>query len=235
VSNISKMYEEIMAKTASFDDGLDADFFHKVASGDDDATEQLGYLIEAARAEGHSDEEIESAIEAHMADAGLADDSGYDLQKAAAYDEGAEAAINDILNSDFAKTAGITADDLVEYELGQAYGVGYAEARQAAEEAIEKIAKAGMFRRGYEGAKGLMSSGYGKAKAGGGRAVELLRGGKVMEMGPHRGKRAGNTLKGLKADGWRSEALKSQGSRAALALGLVGSAEGARRGLSKKK
>jgi hypothetical protein len=187
MSDISKLYEEVMSgteveKTASdmnADGGpvFDRNFFEKVASGDEDAVGTLSEFIAEAQAEGHSDEEIEEAIAEAMADVGVEDagvedagDSEFELRKAAAYAEGAEKAFADSLTSRLAKTAGVTADDLLEYELGQAYGVGYAEARQAIDAAIEKIAEAKQaalvdFKNIGRAAMGSLKRLPGKAKA----------------------------------------------------------------------
>lgn len=177
MSEIAKLYNDVMAgveaeKLAADqsaehvaddidteDEGIEinAEFFSKVASGDEEAVEVMNNFIEEARAEGATDEEIEAAIAEAMQDAGIeefegsdeeyeneeaSDDSEdeFEVQKAAAYFEGAEQAIVDALESELAKEAGVTIDDLVEYELGAHYGTGYAETRSGIDVVIEKIA-----------------------------------------------------------------------------------------------
>lgn len=160
--NIADLYNEVMSsqaaeKTAadvSAAEGavFDRSFFEKVASGDEDAVGALNSFIDEARAEGHSDEEIESAIGQAMADAGIDDEDGeesaddadddFENAKMASYQEGAAEAFAHVMGSEAVKTAGITEADLVQYHLGLAKGQGYAETRQALEEVVEKIAAA---------------------------------------------------------------------------------------------
>ena len=166
MSEIAKLYNDVMAgveaeKLAADHNAedvahdineeggveIDAEFFHKVANGDEEAVEVMNNFIEEARAEGASDEEIEEAINEAMGDAeGGEDQEVYEevdeleVQKAAAYYEGAETAVFDALDSELAKVAGVTIDDLVEYELGSHYGTGYAETRSELDAVIEKIA-----------------------------------------------------------------------------------------------
>jgi hypothetical protein len=156
--NIADLYNEVMShqaaeKTAadvSAAEGssvsFDRDFFEKVASGDEEAVDALNAFIEEARAEGHSDEDIESAIGEAMADAGISDDEesadDFEAEKVAAYNEGAARALADVLDGDLAKTAGVTEQDLADYYLGVSHGLGYAETRSELESVVEKIASA---------------------------------------------------------------------------------------------
>jgi hypothetical protein len=193
-SEIAKLYDEVMSgqaetteKTAAdvnADSGpeFDAAFFEKVAAGDEEAVGIVNQFIEEARAEGHSEEEIENALGEAMVAAGIEDEQAigepetdeFEEAKMSAYLEGSEQAISDVLESPLAKEAGITIDDLVEYELGGHYGTGYAETRTEAEEAITKIAetKAGLGAK----AKELGSKLLGKIKAGGAAYGRAMRG-----------------------------------------------------------
>jgi len=158
MESIAKLYEDVMAgveKTAadtSADGGpeFDANFFEKVAEGDEESTTALNDFIDESRAAGHSDEEIEEAVDEAMqatgAEGGSAigePDDEYEEAKLSAYNGGAEQALADVLESDMAKEAGVSADDLVDYELGMNFGAGYADARGALDEAIQKIAAKG--------------------------------------------------------------------------------------------
>ena len=145
MSDIAKLYEQVMADTQQTPGSeFDGEFFAKVASGDEEATQTLNQVIEEARAAGASDEQIETALTEAVEASGYSDgeDNGDDFEQAkmSAYVEGSQQAIEDMLTSDLAKTAGITADDLLEYELGTHYGAGYAETRRELEEAMDKIA-----------------------------------------------------------------------------------------------
>lgn len=158
MSEIAKLYNDVMAgveaeKLAEYENAshvagdmdIDADFFAKVASGDEEAVDVMNNFIEEARAEGASDDEIEAAIAEAMEEAGVEEgeqleDDEYEVAKAAAYYEGSEQAVADVLSGDLAKIAGVTAEDLVEFELGGFYGAGYAETRAQVEEVVEKIA-----------------------------------------------------------------------------------------------
>jgi hypothetical protein len=160
MSDIANLYNEVMnqaeaEKTASdMSEGpaFDKTFFEKVANGEEDAVEALNAFIDDARSEGYSDDQIEEAIGESMSDAGIIESEGsddgqegeseFELQKAAAYAEGATKAVEDVLETEMAKTAGVTAEDFMEYEVGMAYGQGYAETRRAAEEIVTKIAAA---------------------------------------------------------------------------------------------
>ncbi len=161
MSDIANLYNEVMnqaeaEKTASdMSEGpaFDKTFFEKVANGEEDAVEALNSFIDDARSEGYSDEQIEEAIGESMSEAGIieSEDEGegaddgedeFELHKAAAYAEGATKAVEDVLETEMAKTAGVTAEDFMEYEVGMAYGQGYAETRRAAEEIVTKIAAA---------------------------------------------------------------------------------------------
>jgi hypothetical protein len=192
MSDIAKLYSDVMAgveaeKTAAASDmndengiDFDRDFFEKVASGDEDATAVINEFIEEARSEGASDEDIESAIAEAMETAGI-DENGdavepevedeYEQSKAAAYLEGSDQAVTDVLDSDFAKEAGVTADDLLDYELGGIYGAGYAETREIVDEVVTKIAehkKEAKKGKGVKkGAQALAKKLMGKAKAAG--------------------------------------------------------------------
>ncbi len=228
MSEIAKLYNDVMAgveaeklaadQTADHvaydieteDEGVEinAEFFSKVASGDEEAVEVMNNFIEEARAEGASDEEIEAAIAEAMQEAGIEDieasdeewssddvDDEFEVQKAAAYLEGAETAVVDALESELAKEAGVTADDLVEYELGSYYGAGYAETRAELDAVVEKIAahkkesgarmeaaKAGA-KKVMEGVKSMAGKGAEKAKSGGKRYKELLTGSNLGATG----------------------------------------------------
>jgi hypothetical protein len=70
--------------------------------------------------------------------AGETDD--FEMAKSAAFAEGVEEAIAHVMGSEIVKTAGVTEDDLMNYELGLAKGQGYAETRMALEAIVEKIA-----------------------------------------------------------------------------------------------
>ena len=253
-SEIAKLYDEVMSgqaqqtteKTAAdvnADSGaeFDANFFEKVAAGDEEAVGVVNQFIEEARAEGHSDEDIETALGEAMQAAGIEDDGQIEVEepetdefeqaKMSAYLEGGEQAIADVLESPLAKEAGITAEDLVEYELGGHYGTGYAETRTEAEEALMKIAdaKAGLGQR----AKDLGSKLMGKIKAGGKRYGQLMAGGKMGEKGEMLGRRAGHSIKGLRQ--MTGEALKVHGTRAATGAAIGGAGYGAYRLAKGKK
>jgi len=185
MSEIAKLYEDVMAgveKTAadtSADNGsnFNANFFQKVAAGDEGAVEEVTEFIEEARAQGASDDQIEAAIDEAAAEAGYADGEvygdpdDYEHQKMSAYDNGWGQAMNDVLASNMAKEAGITADDLIEYDMGGAYGEGYTDAREALDEAIEKIAdgKKSAFREG-------LGKAWGAVKAAPGQYSRAMRG-----------------------------------------------------------
>lgn len=158
MSEIAKLYDEIMsgeeiekvASDTTADSGpeFDRTFFEKVAAGDEESVGAVNAFIDEARAEGHSDEEIEEAIGEAMQAAGYDEDYGdleddeFEVAKVSAYLEGSEQAVVDVLESDMAKEAGVTAEDLIEFELGGHFGAGYAETRAEAEEALAKIAAA---------------------------------------------------------------------------------------------
>lgn len=256
-SEIAKLYDEVMSgqaqqtetttvKTAAdvnADSGpeFDAAFFEKVAAGDEEAVGIINQFITEAQAEGHSDEEIETALGEAMQAAGIEDDGQTEVEepetdefeaaKMSAYLEGGEQAIADVLESPLAKEAGITADDLIEYELGGHYGAGYAETRTEAEEAITKIAdaKAGLGAK----AKELGSKLLGKIKAGGKRYGQLMAGGAKGTVGEMKGRRAGHSLKGLRQ--MTGEALKVHGTRAATGAVAGGAGYGAYRLAKGKK
>jgi hypothetical protein len=186
MSEIAKLYNDVMAgveaeklaadntaETVAQDLDIDRDFFTKIASGDEDAVGVMNNFIEEARAEGASDEEIEAAIQEAMDEAGVEEtdleatsetEDEYEAEKAAAYFEGAEQAFADVLEGDLAKIAGVTPDDLVEYELGGFYGAGYAETRAQLEEVVEKIAMHKEAKKG-KGASKLMKKLKGAGEA----------------------------------------------------------------------
>lgn len=157
MSAIAKLYDDVMAaehnKTAAANDEgpeFTREFFEKVASGDQDAAAEMNQFIETARADGHSDDVIEAAITEAMNDVGASDEPGpqdsveeideFEQAKAAAYYEGVEEAVADVLGSDLAKEAGITEQHLIDYELGAHKAVGYAETRKELDERVQKIA-----------------------------------------------------------------------------------------------
>lgn len=188
MNDIAKLYEEVMAgagteKVAAdmseTEQGVefDAEFFTKVASGDEDATMELAAFIDDARANGYDDDAIEAALAEAMAEAGVekqaADEGeeiedGFEHEKVAAYHEGFAKAIEDGLEK--AASLGVTEDDIVEYELGLAYGGGYAEGRQYLNDAVEKIAGAKM-----EAAKGMANKALGAIKARGAAAGDAVK------------------------------------------------------------
>lgn len=253
MSEISKLYDEVMAgavkKVAADvtqDQGpaFDASFFSKVAAGEEAEVAELNAFIEQARAEGYDDTAIEAAMTQAMDEVGYQEPEtqpepetdAFEQEKMSAYVEGANQAIIDVLDSDLAKTAGITIDDLKEYELGGHYGQGYGETRPLIEAAAVKIAeaktaadaKAGVARRMLE---------FVKAK--GAQGGQLLAGGKKMEIGPRAGQRAGNrallaNIFGTQGGGNRAEALKSLGARAVAAGAVGGAGVGAHQLLKKK-
>lgn len=251
--NIADLYNEVMSSQAAEKTAADVSaaegavfdrgFFEKVASGDEDAVGALNSFIDEARAEGHSDDEIESAIGQAMADAGIDDEDGeesadddFENAKMASYNEGAAEAYAHIMGSDAVKTAGITEDDLIQYHLGLAKGQGYAETRQALEEVVEKIASSKM---------DAIKSGLGKAKdyvvSGAKRYGTLMAGGaKGFEPGAEAASRAGNknlirSLMGKGLEGDRAEALKSLGARAGTAAAVGGAAFGAKKMYDRKR
>jgi hypothetical protein len=236
MDSISNLYDEVMAgaieKTAAETEGqdvaFDADFFEKVAAGEDEALGELSAFVEAAQAEGASDEQIEEALGEAMQAAGYdegaegedaEDDEGedeFENAKLSAYVQGSEQAIVDALESEMAKEAGVTFDDLVEYELGGHFGTGYAETRQEADEAIEKIAaKKG---KAAKGAKALLD----KIRGAGSRYGELMAGGKGK---PGMRSAFDRVAKGSPAAKTRTEARKVIGAR--LGTGAAVGAAGA--------
>jgi len=237
MSDIAKLYEEVMSsgtdKTAAdvnADGGpaFDKSFFQKVASGEEEAVQALNEFIEEAKAEGHSEAEIEEAIGQAMVEAGVetqgaeggdAGDDEYELQKAAAYAEGAQKAVEDVLGSELAKEAGVTAEDLVEFELGGHFGTGYAETRKVAEEVVAKIAAA-------KKAEAEKTAGMGsKAKELGRKLLAKLKAG------------AGKAKSGASAAAAKGkEVVKNHPGKAGLAAGLgVGAGLGAAALAAKKK
>jgi len=183
MSDIAKLYEQVMADTqTNGGPQFDGEFFAKVASGDDEATQTLNEVIEEARANGASDDQIEAALTEAVEASGYEEgnDQGDDFENAkmSAYVEGSQQAIEDMLASDLAKTAGITADDLLEYELGTHYGAGYAETRRELEDAMDKIAAAkpkappGFLKKVHEVLKGSYT---GKPLEGKARAAAIAK------------------------------------------------------------
>ena len=265
MSDIAALYEEVMAGAAETekvasdvndDTGPEfgPEFFEKVAAGDEASVTVLNDFIENAKAEGHSEEEIESAIVQVMDDAGieLGDDEGeegdyvddeaseFEQQKAAAFLEGAEKAIEDAMDSDFAKEAGVSMDDLAEFELGGQYGEGYAQTRSMVDNAILKIAEAkelekeagkigdlaskltGKLKSGYGKAKGGMASGYEKAKSG---TSDYFAGGSAADIAKKRlGKNTvGTSMKARKAALVEAQAgKKTRGRRRKMVAGGAG-------------
>lgn len=241
------------AATDVADDGgpeFDRAFFEKVASGDEEAVAVINQFIEESRAEGHSDEEIEGAIAEALQAAGVEDEPEAtetetetaaaaeieededDVEKAAAYIAGAEKALEDVLESDLAKEAGVTLEEIEEYMLGGFYGSGYAEARRELDEVVEKIAahkkeagKVGDAARAVGGkakelagklmskAKGAGATAADKVKAGGNRAKELLTGSNL-----------GATGLGTATPAGKAEARKVLGARVAAGTLGVGTA-----------
>jgi len=156
-------------KEAGFE--INSDFFEKVASGSPAETQYLDTLINEARAEGASDEDIEGILseaienstktasaESEETETETGDtenvetEDDFETQKLAAYEQGVEKAIADALESETAKTAGVTFEDLAQAELGKIYGQGYADTMPVAKETIEKIAEIKM----AKGAMGLV-------------------------------------------------------------------------------
>lgn len=204
MSGIASMYEDLKAKSGSDkvasdettntetefayeanevqDLVMDADYFNKLASGDEGVQEHFGGVIKEASEAGYSEEQIDDSIAELAAEAGVNLDellAGYDaggesveqggnfeMAKQASYVEGANEAIEHVFNeNELIKEGHVTGDDLEEYYLGMAYGAGYYEKRAELEEAIEKIAAA----KKKDSLKKKM--GYGAAGAGGAAAV----------------------------------------------------------------
>ncbi len=247
--NIADLYNEVMSqaateKTASDASGVvfDRSFFEKVASGDEDSVGALNAFIDEARGEGYNDEQIESAIDEAMSEAGVGDDDDtgtgvdedeFEMAKSAAYAEGVEEAFAHVMESDIVKTAGLTEQDLMEYQLGLAKGQGYAETRAALESVVEKIA---------EGKMEALKSMAGKAKdsvmSAGKRYGQMMAGGDMALGVGKAGSRPGNRalIENLRAGGkGRSEALKSLGARAGTAAVAGGAAYGAKKMYDRKQ
>lgn len=193
--NIADLYNEVMSqaateKTASAPENkdgavFDRSFFEKVASGDEEAVGALNAFIDGARGEGYNDEQIETAIGEAMNEAGVdgaelaageptADQpqDDFEMAKAAAYNEGVEEAFTHVMESEIVKTAGLTEQDLMQYELGLAKGQGYAETRAALEAVVEKIAAAKV-----ADLNKLAEKGKGRAAAAGAAGVAAGAGG----------------------------------------------------------
>lgn len=255
MNDINQMYRDLKAKSeaektasAAEDNNateseagelvLDADFFMKVASGDEASLAALEGLTKEAMEQGFDEAQInQSLLEAaeaagvdfdqldKIAEGETVEDEGeedpLEMAKVAAYCEGADKAVADALESEMAKEAGVTAEDLEQYELGLAYGAGYYEKRAELDAAIEKIAGAKLDRmRAFAGRIGGHVSGAAK------RVGHLVRGGDFGTEGAMNGRRAGNSLQGLRD--MRGAALKSHGTRAAGALAAGGVGVGAR-------
>jgi hypothetical protein len=228
--NIADLYNEVMSqaateKTASDASGVvfDRSFFEKVASGDEDSVGALNAFIDEARGEGYNDEQIESAIDEAMSEAGVGDDDDtgtdsdidedeFEMAKSAAYAEGVEEAFAHVMESDIVKTAGLTEQDLMEYQLGLAKGQGYAETRAALESVVEKIAA---------GKMEALKSMAGKAKD------SVMSAGKYVGEGfgnarALAGKEGRDIYKGLKAGGSRDkETAKRIRNTALTSTGLM--------------
>jgi hypothetical protein len=258
--NIADLYNEVMSqaateKTASEAGGVvfDRSFFEKVASGDEDSVGALNAFIDEARSEGYNDEQIESAIDEAMNEAGVDDGSDgsdvsddfsedeFEMAKSAAYAEGVEEAFAHVMESDLVKTAGLTEQDLMEYQLGLAKGQGYAETRAALESVVEKIA---------EGKMDALKAMAGKAKDSvmnaGSRGKALLTGSNVRanvrEMageGATLGKKIktyGDIIRGNAGNAMMTgEARKSLGAQGLAAGALAGGAYGAKKMYDRKK
>jgi hypothetical protein len=250
--NIADLYNEVMSqaateKTASDASGVvfDRSFFEKVASGDEDSVGALNAFIDEARGEGYNDEQIESAIDEAMSEAGVGDDDDtgtgvdedeFEMAKSAAYAEGVEEAFAHVMESDIVKTAGLTEQDLMEYQLGLAKGQGYAETRAALESVVEKIAEGKM-----EALKSMAGKAKNSVMSAGKRYGALMAGGaKGFEPGATVASRAGNknlvrSLMGKGLEGDRAEAMKSLGARAGTAAVAGGAAYGAKKMYDRKQ
>jgi hypothetical protein len=234
MSEIGELYDSIIAgdmdKVAS-DVEFDGDFWEKVASGDEASNAELGAFIDEARESGYDDEQIAAALDDAMSDGA---EIGGDLEDAkhAAWNDGFEQAIAESL--ELAKQAGVEVDvdDLVEYDVGGAYGQGFAEGRQYVDEAIEKIAEA---KEAGVRTKMLGRIGRQAKKDVGGAAKYLYSGGKGKRgKGGIRGAAVGYARAmggGKGASGWRQRLLgkpgqagKVWGARVGTAAGLGGGA-----------
>lgn len=224
MTNVAQMYEDLRAqqgqeKVASEEQDaqaqaeaqelvMDADYFSKLASGDEDVTAHLQGVIKEASDQGFSDEEIDQSISELAAEAGVdldqlfgevegefeaegaekvAEEDDFEMQKVASFNEGAAQAIEDILeNNELIKEGSVTGEDIAEYYLGQAFGEGYFSQRQEMEEAIEKIAaakkkdklKKRMMYAGG-GAAGLAGTAYAGRKAQ--KSLQSMGGGSARE------------------------------------------------------
>ena len=255
--NIADLYNEVMSqaeteKTASDASGVvfDRSFFEKVASGDEDSVGALNAFIDEARGEGYNDEQIESAIDEAMSEAGVGDDDGtdsdidedeFEMAKSAAYADGVEEAFAHVMQSDIVKTAGLTEQDLMEYQLGLAKGQGYAETRAALESVVEKIAEgkiAALSDYAKRAKDSVMSAGKRGKDLLGARNVRA----NVKEMageGATMGKKIktyGDILRGNAGNAqMTSEARKSLGAQALAAGGVAGGAYGAKKMYDRKQ
>lgn len=153
-NTISGLYEDIVnenqEKTASEQNGevveFNAEFFNKLAAEEEAEVSIMDAFIDDAREQGHSDDDISAAIDEAMDGAGVKQasdedepvESEFDIQKEAAYAEGSEQAVMDSL--EMAKEAGVTMDELADFDLGATYAQGYSDTRGALEDAIQKIA-----------------------------------------------------------------------------------------------
>lgn len=240
MSDIATLYDQVMNdanldKVASDNSDFDfgPDFFQKLASGDEEATSTIESFIEEARAQGASDEDIEAAINEAAEAAGIdpdadpsdmIDDDDYEQAKAAAWMQGSAQAVADALESDLAKEAGVTLDEVLDFELGGFFAEGYAETRAAADEIVEKIA---MYKQAKKGGASLgkklmdmASKGGAKAKKGAKRYGELMMGGKAVRKG---GPRSGNMASAFTGKGpskHKTEAFKSLAARAGTVGGV---------------
>ena len=206
MNTVQQMYADLRAdagqdKTASDEDQaadqtgeavvMDADYFSKLVSGEDDYVAHLEGVVKEAADAGYTEDQINDSISELAADAGvdldeLFADAGtkvaedgtlvpadealegeivdeFEMQKIASFNEGGNRAIEDIFeSSDLIKEGEVTAEDLGEYYLGQAYGQGYYEKRAELEDAIEKIAmakKKDKLKKYMGGAAGMMAAG----------------------------------------------------------------------------
>jgi hypothetical protein len=157
--DVEKVANEINGSQENADFDFNVEFFDSLADEDPDSIEKISSFIDAARSEGYEDDQIQARIEEietevrtkeaslEGADEDVQDyeiEEGEDFDKVAEqrYWTGAGQAIEDFLGSDFAKEAGITMEDLQEFELGEHEGAGYFNAMQELRVRGEKIAAA---------------------------------------------------------------------------------------------
>lgn len=229
-SEIGQLYDAVMAGEmdkvagdAGADEGaqFDSSFWEKVASGNEEANEEVGAFIDDAREAGYDDDQIAAALDETMGEEAGDPPADFDEVKHASWNEGFDFAITEAL--DLAKEGGLEVDveDLSEYDRGGAYGQGYAEGRQYVDEAIEKIAevKEGGMRTQLVKALGRQAGGD-VARAGRYVGHQVARGGKAVGRGASG---VGHALAGGRgAKGWRERALGAKGQ-----MGKVWGARGA--------